>query len=685
MRNEAGQLILSPRDLIAELECNHRLNLEWSAMTGLIDKPKEENSKELELLIKNGRAHEDRLVEKYRALGSFKTIGDPAHSIPAIEASKAATLQAINDEIEVIHQATLFTGDFLGYADFLILLKDETGKPIRDSEDRPVYEPVDAKSARIAKRAAVLQVASYARTMVRMNLAMPPKIHLWLAGDKEWSNPTADLIDLAEEFENRARQRITSFTAIATPNWAPPREACIRCRWQDHCATGRVQDRDLSLIYGIRSTTRTTLVESGIKTIDQMSEVTDDDRKKLTKNVSKETFNRLRDQAALQIKGEGKETPIFEVKEPSLLALIPASSEGDVWFDMEGDPYANDGQGLEYMFGYLFKDGNKLDFNTFDAETKSEEKKAFTDFVTFIIERRKKYPDMHVYHYAAYEPAALLRLAQRYGTLEDEVDVLKRQGVFIDLLSIVRKTLRFSTDSLSIKSIEKVFYPGHREDDVSTAIESVIAFQDATLDLLNGDRASFESKVSDIRKYNEVDCRSLQALDQWLRSKADEHGIELIPRLAADIEVEEDKTDEEIQLLENVHPDPKERDQDSHGAALLASSIHYHKREAKPTWWNIFDKAGKDVDELEGFEDVILIDEVTKTSWNKVAPQRVHHRTLTLSCTQNGDLRWIFDEGDSPHLLYEVPHLKRLEVAGSPRSLKASKTLRITEDTLEFD
>ena len=84
-------------------------------MTGLIDKPIGENSKELELLINNGRAHEQRLVDKYRALGSFKTIGDPAHTMTAIETAKEATLQAIRDELEVIHQATLFTGDFLGY------------------------------------------------------------------------------------------------------------------------------------------------------------------------------------------------------------------------------------------------------------------------------------------------------------------------------------------------------------------------------------------------------------------------------------------------------------------------------------------------------------------------------------------------------------------------------------------
>jgi hypothetical protein len=47
--------ILSPRDLIAELECNHHLNLEWSAITGLIDKPIEGNESGLQLIIERLR------------------------------------------------------------------------------------------------------------------------------------------------------------------------------------------------------------------------------------------------------------------------------------------------------------------------------------------------------------------------------------------------------------------------------------------------------------------------------------------------------------------------------------------------------------------------------------------------------------------------------------------------------
>jgi hypothetical protein len=50
--------VISPKDLIAELECNHRLALEWSTLTGLVDAPENEESEELELLAEQGKAHE---------------------------------------------------------------------------------------------------------------------------------------------------------------------------------------------------------------------------------------------------------------------------------------------------------------------------------------------------------------------------------------------------------------------------------------------------------------------------------------------------------------------------------------------------------------------------------------------------------------------------------------------------
>jgi predicted RecB family nuclease len=64
---------------------------------------------------------------------------------------------------------------------------------------------------------------------------------------------------------------------------------------------------------------------------------------------------------------------------------------------------------------------------------------------------------MHIYHYAAYEPAAMLRLALRHGIHEYEVDSLIRDGVFVDLYTIVRRAFRFSTESMSIKYIEAIY------------------------------------------------------------------------------------------------------------------------------------------------------------------------------------------------------------------------------------
>ena len=39
------------------------------------------------------------------------------------------------------------------------------------------------------------------------------------------------------------------------------------------------------------------------------------------------------------------------------LAYLPQPSPGDVFLDLEGDPFVGEG-GLEFLFGYAFKDKN---------------------------------------------------------------------------------------------------------------------------------------------------------------------------------------------------------------------------------------------------------------------------------------------------------------------------------------
>ena len=450
MKKIQDRWVISSRDLIAELECDHRLNLEWSVLTGLISAPVKDGiaekaeSEELELLASQGRIHEKKLADQLRAAGSFINIGEPAFTYEALTAAHVKTMKAVSEGIETIYQAAFFTGTFMGFADFLILNKDSNGHPIKDSEGRFVYDPVDAKSARSAKRAAVLQVAAYAAIMKELELAIPLNVHLWLGGDQKWSAPALDLIDLASSFMDRVRNRIENYVDKPQPIWAPPKESCSRCRWSSSCDIGRHEAKDLSLIQGIRSSTRHLLVNNGIHTLEDMAKADDSQRPRTPREVSKETFNSLREQAAIQIKGENSEKPVFEIRNQNAFYLMPEKSEGDIWFDMEGDPFANDGKGLEYMFGYIYKSNNEYTFDTFIARNIEEELLAFIAFVEYVMHRRNRFPSMHVYHYASYEVSALLRLAQRHAKMEYEVDALIRDGVFVDLYSIVRKAFRFS-------------------------------------------------------------------------------------------------------------------------------------------------------------------------------------------------------------------------------------------------
>ena len=108
---------------------------------------------------------------------------------------------------------------------------------------------------------------------------------------------------------------------------------------------------------------------------------------------------------------------------------------------------------------------------------RAEEKRAFLDFVAYVEERRKAWPDLHVYHYASYEKTALRNLSVRHTAAEETVDGWLRDGLLVDLLDTVRHSLRISADSYSIKKLEPFYMDsGPREGDVTNAGASVVAY-----------------------------------------------------------------------------------------------------------------------------------------------------------------------------------------------------------------
>ena len=135
--------------------------------------------------------------------------------------------------------------------------------------------------------------------------------------------------------------------------------------------------------------------------------------------------------------------------------------------------------------------------------------------IDLITARLERYPDMHVYHYAAYEPTALKRLMGRHATREDQVDRLLRGGVLVDLFRAVRQGLRASVESYSIKRLEPL-YGFERSVPLKDAGSSIVAFEQ-WLELGEGDRPG-STILEEIAGYNRDDVVSTLRLRDWLET-----------------------------------------------------------------------------------------------------------------------------------------------------------------------
>ena len=177
------------------------------------------------------------------------------------------------------------------------------------------------------------------------------------------------------------------------------------------------------------------------------------------------SYERVREQARVQVEDRTAPGPVYETLEPEPgigLASLPSPSPGDVFMDFEGDSFVGPG-GMEYLFGYVTEVGSgPPEYTGHWALSAEEEKLCFERLVDWLTERWTTHPDMHMYHFAPYEPSAMKRLMSRYATREDEVDRMLRAGLFVDLYRVVRGGIRAGVESYSIKELER-FYGFERE------------------------------------------------------------------------------------------------------------------------------------------------------------------------------------------------------------------------------
>ncbi len=637
------QIIYSASDLSAAATCEFGLLRRLDARTGLIKAEGVDADPMLDRTSALGQHHEREQLERFIAEhgDGVVVMERPEHTRAGLTEAALATVEALRSGAPVIYQGTFFDGRFLGFCDFLV----------REGDRYAVY---DSKLSRHAKVSALLQLAAYADALGRNAIAASDQVHLMLGDGSTSSHDIGDIAPVFSASRAKLEQVLDEHHAEGTPaEWLDGRY--LRCGRCDTCSVEVENHRDLLLVAGLRGNQRMQLIAAGIGSIDQLAVSTEP-----VDGIRRDTLDKLRAQAALQLRQEQSGEAEFHIYNASVLGGLPVPDDGDIFFDFEGDPlWAEDGStdwGLEYLFGVVEGPAENYVFKPFWAHDRAGERQALVDFLDYVTARHEAHPGMHVYHYAAYEKSALLRLAARHGVGEQVVDTLLRENVLVDLYPLVRSALRIGARSYSIKKLEPLYMGEHgRDGDVVNAAASVVAYSDYCELRERGKDDEARELLQGISDYNEYDCESTLRLRNWLVDRAAEHDITLRPPTGQIALPVEDLTETEIALREFAgHKAGSTRTAEQHAAALLAAAVGYHSREKKPHWWAHFDRLSAPIEDLVDVRDVMVVDVPDiQADWHKNTARQKPRRHIQLTGTLGTGTT--LSPGTDMFALYDVP------------------------------
>ena len=580
-------LQLSASDLVGHLNCHHLTQLNLQVVHGARGKP-DLWDPSLEVLWERGAAHERAYVQHLRESGREIVEIEGVGITPALVEQ---TLQAMRAGTDVIVQAAFLDGVWSGRAD--VLLRADAKSDLGDWS----YEVVDTKLARQTKGGTVLQLCLYSDLLAKVQGVAPEFMHVVTPGSgfKPIPYRTAAYAAYYRQVRRTLEQTLAASNSAST--YPDPREHCDVCRWRVECETKRRTDDHLSLVAGISGTQIAELTRRNVTTLSQLACMPIPLPWKPARGLA-QSYERSREQARVQLEGRLAKQAIYETLPPMAgvgLQRLPEPSPGDVFLDLEADPFVGE-VGLEYLFGYVWQDDAGVQCYAAEwAFDRDEEKRAFERFVDFVMARWARHPGLHIYHYAPYEPSALKRLMGRYATREDEIDRLLRAGLFIDLYAIAKQSIRASVESYSIKNLE-VFYGFERRARLAD-VRPALAKLQAHLEL--NDAIEITQDLKDVvLRYNQEDCLSALKLRDWLEAlrarliAAGEH-IPRPPAGSPEPPAEIDERQRQVaalveRLTADVPNDPEQRSNEQHARWILAHLLDWHRRELKSAYWEFF-------------------------------------------------------------------------------------------------
>lgn len=573
MKRENNALIFSATDLSNYINCKHLTSLSKEVAFGNLKKPVYKN-RVTEMLQQKGIAFEQAFLNELKEEG--KNIVSIDQKDPQ---AMQKTLDGMQAGADVIYQARLELDKWQGWADFLIRVE------VPSNLGAWSYEVLDTKLATETKAGTILQIALYSQMIAELQGRLPEHMHV-----KKPDGTVSYRVDEHIAYVRHLKKRFLDSVSNNRTTYPEPVLHCDLCIWWEVCNKKRREDDHLGFIAGMGTTQIKEVRSHQVNTLQQMAELALPIPFVPVKG-SAVTYHKLREQARLQLQSREQNRPVYEML-PLIggegLFKLPKPSHWDIYLDLEGDPLV-DPSGREYIFGWYHQEQYEIIW----AETAELEKLGFEQFIDIAMGIKADHPEMHIYHYGAYETTAYKRLMCKYATRENEMDQLLRSETFINLHGIVKNSLRAGVEKYSLKDLEK--YHGYiREMDLRT-LSGLKADYEFLLETNRLEIATEEMRDA-IQLYNQDDCISTKSLHEWL-----ERERQIMVDAGEDIPRPElkpgDPGEEITEHQKKIKPifdallygvPPENRDEIQQAKFVLAHMLDWYRREAKSTWWEYY-------------------------------------------------------------------------------------------------
>ena len=297
--------------------------------------------------------------------------------------------------------------------------------------------------------------------------------------------------------------------------------ACFRC---PECTIKVRADDDLLLVAGMRVSQRARLIDAGHHHHRRRWRA----HHGPVPDLPARTVAALTAQARLQVAPRERQDRRYEVADAAAADAAARRRPGRPVLRLRGRPAVDRRRPRAGAWSTCWACSTRAtSFTPLWAHDRAEERQALVDFLAMVRKRRKRYPSMHIYHYAAYEKthaAAAGRPLRRRRGRRRRPAAQRRAGrpfpVGAQEHSGRHRELQPQVARAAVHGRRAAHRRGHHRRRLDHAVRPLLRTARR-----RPEPTRRRCVLKEIEDYNRYDCRSTRRLRDWLLARAIESGV----------------------------------------------------------------------------------------------------------------------------------------------------------------